>query len=154
VVAIINGQHPDVVVEIGTGLGDIVSRAQAQRKIGFDIDAAAIRAARTIHRGRAEFLAVDLLQEPQRIKDCGIDHISVLVMINWLHGLPLSDIARIVQGLRQWVPVEFLLIDLIKAGPGFKYLHTMAECETLGRVESLVPGNDGVRDFALIRLQP
>ena len=49
---LVNALTPERVVEVGCGLGDILSRIEARDRFGLDEDANVIRAARFLHGGR------------------------------------------------------------------------------------------------------
>jgi hypothetical protein len=81
-VATANALSPRVVVEVGCGLADIVSRISAPVRYGMDIDESVLAAAREIapavHFQWGSLDRIGLLPEP---------HIDLLVALNWLHNV-------------------------------------------------------------------
>jgi hypothetical protein len=118
VVVLANALHPAVAVEVGCGLGDIISRVSAVERIGIDLDAHAIRAARFLHwRGRwiqGDSSCVLQLEHPR---------IDCLIMVNWIHSLSADELAALLVPL---LPVtRYLILDAIDVdGPrSYRYKH-------------------------------
>ena len=94
VVDIINDLKPVTIIEIGCGLGEIISRVNARNKYGIDIDANAIKfgalLARNVTFINGSFDAIYKIPEK---------HIDVLVLINWTHGLEPAFIKKEIYNL-------------------------------------------------------
>jgi SAM-dependent methyltransferase len=131
VVELVNSLRPVTVVEVGCGLGDILSRVNAAERFGFDIDTAVIRAARFLHPGAARWIRGDTssislaIPEERRI-DC-------LIMVNWIHTLSPQQLAACILPL---LPrTGYLILDAIDPdGPSsyrfkhdFSFLSTFAQ---------------------------
>jgi SAM-dependent methyltransferase len=91
VIDLANSLHPTTVVEVGCGLGDIVSRIQAENRYGLDLDARVIRAARFLHPRHVAWIVGGAAklgeQEPPILAvDC-------LIMVNWIHNLSVDELA-------------------------------------------------------------
>jgi hypothetical protein len=118
VVALANALRPAVAVEVGCGLGDIISRVSAAECVGIDADARVIRAARFLHRrGRwihGESSCVPrLFPGPRRI-DC-------LIMVNWIHRLSPEELARLLHPLL--ATTRYLILDAVDAEAPQSYRH-------------------------------
>ncbi len=72
-----NGLKPHCVVEVGCGLGIILSLIKAPNRCGSDIDEGAIKAARLLRRG-VSFSHGDITTVSQQ-------PIDVLILVNWIH---------------------------------------------------------------------
>ena len=111
VVELANALHPAVAVELGCGLGDIISRVSAADRVGIDADARVIRAARFLHRGgrwvHGEGSCVLSLFPGPRLIDC-------LIMVNWIHRLSPEELARLVLPLL--ARTRYLILDAVDAG--------------------------------------
>src|ERR1700683_5160229 len=75
VVELANALEPSIAVEVGCGLGDIISRVNAVERFGIDSDARVIRAARFLHRGRGFWIhddgnCIQRIVPPARTIDC------------------------------------------------------------------------------------
>jgi hypothetical protein len=138
VVEIVNALAPDLAVEIGCGLGEILSRVNATERYGFDRDAAVIRAASFLHRGainwiHAEFAAVARSLPEKRRIDC-------LIMINWIHNLSPEQLK--VSLLPLLPRVGWLVLDAVdQDGPAsyrfkhdFTFLSALTEPVSVTRV--------------------
>jgi SAM-dependent methyltransferase len=120
-VDLVNSLQPDTVVEVGCGIGDILSRVRARERIGFDIDSAVIRAARFLHPGRVRWISggvasVEKYILPGRRIDC-------LIMVNWIHNLSAEQLAACVLPI---LPrVGHVLVDSIDsdAPASFRFRH-------------------------------
>jgi hypothetical protein len=118
VVELVNALRPAVAVELGCGLGDIISRVRAAERIGIDRDVHVIRAARFLHR-QGRWIHGDsscLLQLERPRIDC-------LIMVNWIHSLSADELAALLVPL---LPLtRYLILDAIDADcPGsYRYRH-------------------------------
>jgi SAM-dependent methyltransferase len=155
VVQLAEGLRPQAVVEIGCGLGEILSRVSDCRRFGFDIDARVVPAARELHGAGCRFECAGLadVDKVQRaVGDIGAD---LLVMVNWPHALPWSELAAQVRRLALAVSLKHLIIDTIAPGtPGYAHHHSAAELRELGPVLKSLSSIDGVRTLHVVALNP
>lgn len=116
--AMIDALAPTCVVEVGCGLGAMLGLVHAPRRVGYDVDAGAIRAARFLRHKSIVFWvggfdAVDQLT------------IDVLVAVNWTHDYSATQ-------LQAWLDpllarTRYLLLDAIDPGePGYAHHHDFA----------------------------
>jgi hypothetical protein len=91
VVDLANSLTSNVVVELGCGLGDIVSRIRAKRRFGVDPEPSVIRAARFLHPFGVEWICGDATALP--IIAPG-ERINCLLAINWIHMISRDDLAK------------------------------------------------------------
>ena len=109
VVDIVNSLRPEAVVEVGCGLGDILSRVSARERFGFDTDSAVIGAARLLHPCRANWFSGDASLIEKRIPPGR--RIDCLIMVNWIHQLSPEELAACVLPI---LPrVGYLLVDSV-----------------------------------------
>ena len=138
VVALANSLHPSTVVEIGCGLGDIVRRISARQRLGFDTDAAVIRAARYLHPLGARWIHGDATAVAACLP--AGHSIDCLIMVNWIHNLSPEQLAQCVLPLLP--QARHLIVDAIDTdGPAsyrfrhdFRFLTGVAEQLTRQRV--------------------
>ena len=143
------------VVEIGVGLGDILGRVQAPERLGIDLDAAVLKAARWCV-GSDVTLAIADFSKPETliaaIKDAGLVKIDMLILVNWIHMIDWDTITATLRAVRAAVPVEHLLMDAIHPGTaGYRFTHRAEDIATLGSIKTIIKGDD-VRDFVLVDL--
>jgi SAM-dependent methyltransferase len=110
--ALVSGLQPRVVVEVGCGLGAILSRVEAPERVGYDVDARAVRAARFLHGRSIKFRIGGFAQviEPE---------IDVLIAVNWPHDFAPEELKRWIAPL---LPrVRYLLLDMIERSSPLRY---------------------------------
>jgi SAM-dependent methyltransferase len=138
VVELVNALAPNTVVEVGCGLGEILSRVRANERVGFDSDPAVIRAAQFLHRGRVRWIpagfAAVALSLPQELR------IDCLIMVNWIHNLSPDELSACLRPLLS--RIGWLVLDAIdRDGPAsyrfkhdFVFLSALAERVSVTRV--------------------
>jgi hypothetical protein len=136
----VNALQPAIVVEVGCGLGDIISRVNAVDRFGIDADSRVIRAARFLHRGRGFWHqgdgdCVQRIVSQERTIDC-------LIMVNWIHNLSPERLSELLLPL---LPrTRYLILDAIDVdGPNsyrhkhdFGFLSAVARRLSVSRVQS------------------
>lgn len=113
VAKIVNDLNPTTVVEVGCGLGEILSRINAPIIHGYDIDVRVIRAARILHPRRVAFHTGGL-------SSVNLQEIDVLLLINWIHELSPASLQLQLEPL---LPrTKFLVLDALDPGvPGYNH---------------------------------
>lgn len=113
-----------MVLEIGCGLGDIISSIRRHNKIGYDIDKKAILAARILHPGtKFRVGSFDSLRD---------EKISVLIAVNFLHRITYEDCCRYFREMFSRNEVELVVVDEVQSPP-YQYAHDYEELfEKLG----------------------
>lgn len=122
VINAVNKFQCEVVVELGCGLGDIIRRVNGSQRIGIDIDRNIVKAARFLcKRDNIEFIVGSF----KELNDLAITKIDCLIMINFLHRLPLDTVKEELNKLLFSKQVSYIVVDEIVPGmmPGFKYYH-------------------------------
>lgn len=157
VVDMINARSPECVVEIGTGLGDLIGRVSGKRIFGFDLDPAVLKAARWL-LPRMIVLAPGDFQEPDRIigtlQRHHVRQIDCLVLVNWIHMIDFDTIERSIERIHRACPIRAILMDSIKAGvDGYRFRHSEIEMATLGRIVQKRDG-DETRTLVMIERRP
>jgi hypothetical protein len=114
----VNALSPEVVCEVGCGIGSILSRISAPQRIGYDIDPGVVRAARLIRSRRIDFRCGSL-------DDVTLRQIDVLILVNWIHEIEPDELANgVLPLLRQ---TRYLVLDAIDPGcEGYTYNHDFA----------------------------
>jgi hypothetical protein len=131
VVELANALQPSIVVEVGCGLGDIISRVKAVDRFGIDSDLRVIRAARFLHRGRGSWVhddgnRIQRVVSQERTIDC-------LIMVNWIHSLSPEHLSELLLPL---LPrTRYLILDAIDAdGPkSYRHKHDFGFLSTVTR---------------------
>ena len=151
-VLLVESLKPDTVVEIGCGLGEILTHTHAKRRFGFDQDPAVIRAARMLH-GRSAYFGPASLTEPAKIAEVVAGPIDVLIMVNWPHELSIEELGAALRGLTSSTVVSHLVIDSIAGHrEGYLHHHGATDLSRLGEIVSVMDGDDGIRRLYAIRI--
>ena len=131
-------------IEVGCGLGDILSRVKVQDKIGIDIEQNVINCAKA--------LLPNLLFQKGDLNAVG-NYIGnkegvVLIAINWTHNVDFKDLINVfLQIINQDSVNCYVVVDAIKPNvKGYKYKHSISEYGNYFNV-STIDGVDGVRSF-------
>lgn len=152
VVDLANSVHPNCVLEIGCGLGEIVSRVDSRFRIGVDADAKVLAAARYLYGASCKFI-VGSLGDTQNVEESVGDGADLVVLVNWPHGVEWSELRRQILKLVDLFRVSYLLVDGINASAsGYKYHHSETEFADVGRVMRIVPSSDKIRTLYLISI--
>lgn len=127
VAAMINDLRPNRVVEVGCGLGSILSLVNAQDRVGYDLDAGAIKAARFLRDCNIRFVQGDMtaVSQPQ---------IDVLILVNWIHEVSPEQLD---DWLSPLLPrTAYLCLDAIDQDnlAGYRYAHDFSLLGTRARL--------------------
>lgn len=119
----VNDLRPRIAVEVGCGLGEIISKIDTKVRIGIDIDKNAIRAARLLNlTTNTKFLCGSL----DDVRELPYDQIDALIMINWLHEIPEEQIVGDISRLLQKTQISYLVADeMPKDRASYKHHHTL-----------------------------
>jgi len=150
IVELVNALEPATVVEVGCGLGEILSRIRANERFGFDADRAVIRAARFLHGGKVHWINADLaavatlLPEKRRI-DC-------LIMVNWIHNLSPEQLWVCLRPLLS--RIKWLVLDAIdRDGPAsYRFKHDFAFLAAVTERNSIIRVPNEPRSFIIFKV--
>lgn len=122
VAGVVNELKPMSVVEVGCGLGAILSLVVAPDRRGFDIDEGVIRAARFLRAPSITFACGDLSMVPR-------EPIDALILVNWIHEVSPIELERHLLPLLG--QTRFLVLDAIDQDNdfGYRYKHDFAFLE-------------------------
>lgn len=105
---------PGTILEIGCGLGDIISSIQWHDRMGYDIDKKAIIAARILHpRTPFRVGSFDTISKKK---------ISVLLALNFLHRIDDENCYQYFSQLFNQNEVDFVVVDAVQSPP-YQYVH-------------------------------
>lgn len=153
VVALAEQHHPQIVVEIGAGLCDIIARIDAPCRVALDLDDQVLKAAghlvpRDVKRVKANFLDADNVIAA--LKSQSVSEIDCLILVNWIHMIGIDEIEAVLKRVAHIIPIRLALFDTIKAdASGYRHHHSEADFARLGKVIERQVG-DEVRDLVLV----
>ena len=142
VAEMVNGVNPEVVVEVGCGLGSILSLVHAKTRQGYDVDDGAVRAARMLRSKSINFTCGDM----SCVEAAQID---VLILVNWIHDFSPDQLEI---WLRPLMPrTSFLLLDAIDSEnpAGYRFAHDFAFLQGLAKPVSTRRVDGEGRSFIL-----
>lgn len=145
VVDLVNGLSPKIVVEVGCGLGDLLSRVNAVERFGYDIDLGVVRAARFLHGKKIRFTFGDASKIAQ-------ESIDVLIMVNWIHEISPEQLNEL---LRPLFPItRYLLLDAVdvSAPDSYRYKHDFSFLRGFAERISVTRPPDEARSFHVFKV--
>lgn len=105
IVNMVNSMKVNKVVEIGCGLGEIISRIDAKEKYGFDIDKNVLRAARFLHKNV-------VFKEGSFDDIINFYHdVDIVIAVNFLHMYDEATVRNIMKRLVYKTKVKYIIID-------------------------------------------
>ena len=156
-VRIASSLNLQLVVEIGAGLGDIISRCPADRRVAFDADRSVIEAANLLHHKTVKYY-YGQFTDPGAIVDKlsaeGETKIDLLILINWIHEINFNRIKRTLEEIKECCPIQRIIIDTISPSRSeYAFHHTTEDLQTLGEIETSIEGGDGIRRLHLLKVR-
>jgi SAM-dependent methyltransferase len=151
VVALANTVDPAVVLEIGCGLGEIISRVNCDSRYGVDLDAAVLEGARFLHGNACRF-AVGSLSDGDALFQFVRDRVDLLILVNWPHRLSWPDLSSAVEKVIHGLGARYVLIDGIRPEvTGYANYHGRTRFEAWGEIACEKISSDGARVLYLVR---
>jgi SAM-dependent methyltransferase len=150
VVDLVNALKPERVVEVGCGLGDILSRIEARERFGLDVDANVIRAARFLHGGKVHWLQGKVEDIVRLLPSAG--GIDCLILVNWIHNLSPQNLAELL--LPVLPRTRYLVLDAMDtdAPASYRFKHDFAFLSKSAERVSVARSPDEARSFILYRV--
>ena len=146
----------DCVVEIGVGLGDILGRIDAKKRVGIDREVEVLKAARFCVHGTVSFAVADFANPDQLIaalKQHDVSSIDVLILVNWIHMIEMDVIAQTLSYVSREIPIKHVVMDTIRAGtPGYRFTHSQDDLHRLGDIKKVIAADD-VRDIVIVEMK-
>jgi hypothetical protein len=109
VIEVANSLNPNSVIEIGCGLGEIISRVKAQYRVGIDIDKTCIYLADKLNKGpiyiEGSFDSVLALP----VKD-----IDLLIMVGFIHRIPMDTLSFHINQILDSKTCKYIITDMYR----------------------------------------
>ncbi len=148
IVSIANSLNPVTVLEVGCGLGDIISRINARNRYGIDCDENVINAANFLSSIRGVHYIVADINDDEIISMKILDDVDLLILVNWPHGVPWDELSSAVMNVINTLNVSSILIDGIHLDtPGYANYYSKNDFEKWGHVIDVIPLSDGIRSL-------
>lgn len=109
-------QRGSYIVEVGCGLGDIISGIHADRKckLGLDVDKKVIRAAKAAHPCN-RFMAGSFSNLHHKT-------IQFLIAVNFLHTLDGQTVEHLLGDVTKENQIQYIVVDKVES-PAYQYAH-------------------------------
>jgi SAM-dependent methyltransferase len=145
VAKMVNGIAPKSVIEVGCGLGALLSLIDAPTRSGYDRDKGAIRAARILNTKRICFVHGSIDKIPA-------NPVDVLIMVNWIHDVSPEMLHKWISRLLPYT--RFLMVDAIdKSNPlPYAYKHDFAFLQDTCRLLKIERHQGEGRSFLLFEV--
>ena len=145
----------DCVVEIGVGLGDILGRVDAKKRVGIDREVEVLKAARFCVYGPVSFAVADFA-DPDRLiaalNQNDVSTVDVMILVNWIHMIEMDVIAKTLSTVSRDIPIKHIVLDTIRAGtPGYRFTHSQDDLRRLGNIKKVIAADD-VRDLVIVEV--
>ena len=123
-------QEDFVVVEIGCGVGDILSKVQKGTCIGFDINPSVVQAAQDLHSNTRTSYRIGGFPELIKLK---LERIDFLVCMQVLHHVSSAQLRQYLEGLLQECEVRTICVDRLHLPDHYDhdFADLLPECYTL-----------------------
>lgn len=121
----INGKsnNESVIVEIGCGLGTILTKLKNGKKFGYDISEQVIEAARKVNDSRSDIKfeqgSFDLVKDSYK-------KVDFFITANFMHEIEGDVLKSYYQDVLRHVEVTYILADEVR-GDGYKYNHDLSK---------------------------
>jgi hypothetical protein len=152
VVTLIESVPHDRVVEIGVGLGDILGRVRAEKRLGLDRDPQVLKAARFCVEGPVSFAVADFASPDQivsALKQNDFSSVDVMILVNWIHMIEMELIEQTILTVTKTIPLRYIVMDTIRPGTsGYRFTHTQDDIRRLGEITTVMTADD-VRDLVM-----
>lgn len=155
VVELANELSPRVAIEVGCGLGDIISRVDDANLYGFDIDSSVINAARRINGHHADFFQADIASPKRLLENLkNVPSVDLMITVNWPHAVPWPEFVANIKLIAKKIKLKYLIIDTINScEPGYAYHHSLENLAEVGLINRTLKSKDGVRALHVIEVQ-
>ena len=148
VIEVANSLNPNCVIEIGCGLGEIISRVKAQYRVGVDIDKTCIYLANKLNKGpiyiEGSFDSVLALQ----VKD-----VDLLIMVNFIHGISMDTLSFCINQILDSKTCKYIITDRYKEDyPDRGIVHDLSKYNKRIKLINVYDDYEGYRDIMLWRV--
>jgi hypothetical protein len=136
-------------VEVGCGLGEVISGLDSGIRIGIDRDPAVIRAARFLRGSHIRFTSDPAGADAKLLAQ--LPQPACLVMLNWLHSVDPATALTLMGDYLARTRARFVLFDVIHpAASTYRYQHVPAAFAALGEVVAVDDAGDGIRNIVTL----
>ena len=148
VIEVANSLNPNSVIDIGCGLGEILSRVKAQYRVGIDIDKSCIYLANKLNKGpiyiEGRFDSVLALP----VKD-----IDLLIMVGLIHGIPMDTLSFHINQILDSKRCKYIITDIYREDyPDRGVVHDLSKYNKRIKLINVYDDYEGYRYIMLWRV--
>ncbi len=136
----------DVAVEIGGGLGDIISKIKTKKKYLIDLDNKLKKIIHILHKN-----IIFINGSFDEIKTIYEKNIDILILINWIHELDKNDILDGIYNIKKQKKIKYIVLDEINDNiQGYKYKHRFENIKDFTTIK-LIDDPEKIRKFRILK---
>ena len=109
----VSSKEPKMVVDIGCGLGETLRHIKAEKRLGMDLQAEAINAAKQLHRNTDIEFRIGSFEQ----LGTGLD-IDYLITLGFMHGCPHEVWKPVYHKVCKENNIEYVIVDSTKTTEG------------------------------------
>jgi len=148
VIEVANSLNPNSVIDIGCGLGEIISRVKAQYRVGIDIDKSCIYLANKLNKGpiyiEGSFDSVLALQ---------VKEIDLLIIVGLIHGISMDTLSFHINQILDSKTCKYIITDRYKEDyPERGIVHDLSKYNKRIKLINAYDDYEGYRDIMLWRV--
>jgi len=148
VIEVANSLNPNSVIEIGCGLGEIISRVKAQYRVGIDIDKSAIYFANKLNKGpiyiEGSFDSVLTLQ---------VNEIDLLIMVGFIHAISMDTLSFHINQILDSKRCKYIITDIYREDyPDRGVVHDLSKYNKRIKLINVYDDHEGYRYIMLWRV--
>ena len=137
-----------VAVEIGGGLGDIISKIKTKKKYLIDLDSKLEKIIYILHKNI--LFVHGSFDEVKTIPEKNID---ILILINWIHELDKDIILNSIYKIKKTKKIKYLILDEINNNmQGYKHKHRFNNIDGFITIK-LIDDPEKIRKFRVLKCQ-
>lgn len=119
VIEVANSLNPNSVIEIGCGLGEIISRVKAQYRVGIDIDKTCIYLADKLNKG-----PIYIEGSFDSVLALPVNHIDLLIMVGFIHRIPMDTLSFHINQILDSKTCKYIITDMYREDyPDYRVVH-------------------------------
>lgn len=143
--------NPSVTIEIGCGLGEVVSGLRSEVLIGIDREPAVIQAARLVHGRAARFFS--LSNCPGKEAYAAQQGRVCLVFLNWFHAVTADEVRKQVRGhVARFRPTHVIFDVIDQHATSYQYRHDPQLLREFGRTTVVIDAGDRTRSLVVLEI--
>ncbi len=137
-----------IAVEIGGGLGDIISKIKTKKKYLVDLDNKLEKIIYILHKN-----IIFINGSFNEVKNIPEKNIDILILVNWIHELDKDIILNGIYKIKKIKKIKYLILDEINNNiQGYKYKHRFTKIDDFETIK-IIDDPEKIRKFRILKCQ-